>query len=150
MKEQRWELKYEVQNNKGEWIEKVCYPRSEEKKNANLDALKSRATMRLVSCKKMYPFDMWNNQHNFELISNICYNRMHDMESGEIPFDAKEYSRMEILKEKADRLFTMMTGPITWLVWDDLKDAKDIAFRAQNHRIQACIENGRPDLVKFC
>lgn len=147
-REQRWEIRYEVLKN-GEWVEKVCYPRTEEKRDENLEILKG-AKYRLVSCKKMYPFDMLNNQHNFELISNICYNRMRDMENGEIPFDDAEYERMEALKSKAERLFCMMNAPVTWLVGEDYRDAKELSMMAINHRMQACIENGRPDLVKYC
>ena len=149
VREQRWEIKYECLEN-SEWVEKVCYPRSEEKKDKNLKTISQSNALKLVSCKKMYPFDMWNNQHNFELISNICYNRMHDMDFGEIEFDDAEYSRMEQLKEKADHLFCMMRGPITWLVWEDLRDARELSLMAQNHRINACIENGRADLVQYC
>lgn len=150
MREQRWELKYAVKNAAGEWVEKVCYPRTQEKVDENKAKLAASGTMRFVSCKKMYPFDMWNNQHNFELIANICYNRMRDMEDGEIDFNQAEYDRLEALKAKADRLFGLMTGPITWMVWDDLKDARELAMMAVNHRAAACIENGRPDLVQYC
>ena len=134
----------------GEWVKRVCYPRTEEKLDESMEILKTNENYRLISCKKMYPFDMWNNQHNFELIRNICYNRMRDMEDTETPFDKAEYERLEELKEKADRLFGMMTGPITWMVWEDLKDAQELSMMAVNHRMNACIENGRPDLVQYC
>lgn len=148
-REQRWEIKYEMLKGT-EWVQRKCYPRTAEKRDESIEILKSKDNYRLISCQKMYPFDMWNNQHNFELISNICYNRMRDMEDNEIPFDHAEYDRLDALKEKADRLFMMMTGPITWLVWDDLKDAKELSMMAVNHRMNACIENGRPDLVQYC
>ena len=147
--EQRWEMQYEVLMD-GSWERRFCYPCSEEKKNQNLEMLREKKNMRLVSCKKLYPFNMEKNQHNFELISNICFNRMRDMESGEIEFNQTEYDRLEALKEKADRLFCMMNAPITWMVWEDLKDAKELSEMAINHRMMACIENGRPDLVMYC
>lgn len=149
MKEMRWELRYRALKN-GKWIDKICYPRSEEKKAENLAKIAASDTLQYVSCKKMYPFDMWNNQHNFELIANICYNRMRDMEDGEIKFDQAEYDRLSALREKADRLFCMMTGPITWLVGEDLAAAKELSMMARNHRAQACIENRRADLERYC
>lgn len=149
MREQRWELKYAVRKGDG-WENRVCYPHSQEKVDENKAKIEASENLRLVSCKKMYPFDMWNNQHNFVLISNICYNRMHDMESGEIPFDSDEYDRLSALKDRADYLTALMYAPITWMVWDDLKDARELAQMAINHRVQACIENGRADLVRYC
>ena len=148
MHEQRWELRYQILKD-GEWVDKVCYPRSEEKRAEEIEKLKTNDHYRFVSCKKMYPFSMTKNQHNFELIRNVCFNRMHDMESGEIPFDQREYDRLFDLRERASDFFGRY-GEITWMVWDDLKDAKELVMLAVNHRMCACIANGRPDLVQYC
>ena len=143
-KETHYELRYISKS--GE--EKVCYPRSEEKKNANL-ALCREKGIRVISCKKLYPFSMEKNQHNFELIRNICYNRMSDMDSGEVPYDAEEYARLSELNEKANEYWCLPL-PIAWLPWETYRDAKELAQMAILHRQNACIEAGRPDLVAYC
>jgi hypothetical protein len=143
-KETRYELRYIAADGK----EKKCFPRSEEKKNENLAICKERG-YRVVSCKKLYPFSMEKNQHNFELIRNICFNTMSDMDSGEIPYDAAEYARLSDLKDKAERCFGLPL-PIAWLPWETYKEAKELAFMAILHRQEACIANGRPDLVTYC
>ena len=144
MKETRFEMRYI--NGKGE--EKVCYPRSEEQRDANKQKCKELG-YKVISCKKMYPFSTIKNQHNFELINNICFNTMHDMQSGEIPWDDAEYDRLEGMKKKAEEFFCLPL-PIAWLTWDDWKEAKELSEMAILHRQDACIANGRPDLVTYC
>lgn len=143
-KEPRYELRYVTLDGKA----KVCYPRSEEKKNANL-ALCREKGIRVVSCKKLYPFSMEKNQHNFELIRNICFCAMHDMDSGEKRYDAAEYARLAELAEKAERFFCLPL-PIAWIPWETYREAKELAQMAILHRQNACIEAGRPDLVTYC
>ena len=145
-KEDRYELTY-ISKKTGEV--KKCFPRSKEKKEEQLTVCKEQG-IKVVSCKKLYPFNMMKNQHNFELISNICFCRMHDMEIGEIQFDGTEYDKMYDMKEKADRFFCWLQGPIAWLTWEDWKDAKELSEMAIIHRQNACIEAGRPDLVTYC
>lgn len=147
-KEQRWEFRYVVVSAMGQEIEKVCYPKSEEQKNKNLETCK-RVGYKVLSVKKMYPFNTMKNQHNFMLIANICSNRMHDMDFGDVEYDAAEYDRLDAMKEKAERLFCAEL-PVAWLTWDDWKDAKELSEMAILHRQDACIEAGRPDLVKYC
>ena len=143
-KEQRWALRYVTKHG----TEKVCYPRSEEKKNENLEICK-RNGLKVISCKKLYPFNTYKNQHNFELINNICFNRMHDMDMGEIEYDAEEYDRLEVMKEKAEKFFCLPL-PVAWITWEDWKEAKELSEMAIIHRQNCCIENGRPDLVMYC
>lgn len=147
MNEQKWALRYCVPTADGE-IEKVCYPKSEEKRDENIEICKTRG-YRVVSCKKLYPFSTMKNQHNFELISNICFNRMYDMDNGEIEYDSVEYDRLEEMREKAQRFFALPL-PIAWLPWEELKEAKNLAEMAILHRQDACIANGRADLVTYC
>ena len=81
-----------------------------------LDIIKeSNGKYSLVSCKKLYPFNMATNQHNFSLISDICHNRLHDMEMGEIPWDDEEYDRLQSTRDKADRFFCWMKLPVHWM-----------------------------------
>ena len=147
-KEQRWEMRYVVVSKDGQEIEKVCYPRSEEQKNENLATAK-RVGYKVLSCKKMYPFNMEKNQHNIALIANICSNRMHDMEMGDIEYDNDEYARLEEMKHKADRLFCANL-PIAWMTWEDWKDAKEFSELAINHRMDRCVEAGHADWVQYC
>ena len=147
-KEQRWEMRYVVVSALGQEIEKVCHPRSEEQKQKNIDTCK-RVGYKIVSVEKMYPFNTYKNQHNFELIANICFNRMHDMEIGDVAYDNDEYIRLEDMKRKAEKFFCAEL-PIAWFTWDDWKEAKELSEMAILHRQDACIEAGRPDLVPYC
>lgn len=144
-KQEMWEIRY-ISIKDGQ--EKRCYPRSEKKKAENLAYCKEHG-IRVVSCKKLYPFSSEKNQHNFELINNVCSNRMYDMISGEIPMDDAEYDRLEDLKHKAQKYFGLPL-PVAWLPWEELKEAKELAEMAILHRQNACIENGRYDLVQYC
>ena len=147
-KESKWEFRYAVKQADGTEIEKVCYPTTKINIEKNKETCKKYG-YRLISCKKLYPFNTYKNQHNFELINNICHNRMYDMDNGEIPYDEQEYERLSVLKEKAEKLF-MLPLPIAWIPWEDWQDAKELSEMAIMHRQNACIENGRYDLVKYC
>lgn len=144
-KEQRWELRY-VSLMNGE--EKCCYPRSEEKKNEQIALCKEKG-ITVISCKKLYPFSTEKNQHNFELIHNICMNRINDMYIGEAEWDDDEIKRLEELKEKSEEFFCLPL-PIAWLPWEKHCEARELANMAIMHRQDACIRNGRPDLVTYC
>lgn len=146
-KEQKWEMRYEVPTADG-WKEKVCYPKSEEQREKNFQTIK-RAGYKLISCKKLYPFNTYKNQHNFELINNLCYNEMHDMELGEKPFDKYRFDELWDMQEKAEKFFCLPL-PMAWLPWEDWKEAKRLSEMAIMHRQDACIENGRYDLVTYC
>lgn len=144
-KEQRWALRY---ISKKDGTEKVCYPRSEEKKHEQLDICKQNG-ITVLSCKKLYPFSTEKNQHNFDLIHSICMNAMSDMEAGETEWNEAEYNRLETMKEKAEKFFCLPL-PVAWLPWEELREAKELANLAILHRQEACIRNGRPDLVTYC
>ena len=143
-KEQRFEFTYKLTNG----TVKKCYPKSEEQKARNIEICAAKG-YKVVSIKKLYPFSTIKNQHNFELISNICFNTMHDMESGEISFDSAEYDRLSDLKEKAERFFELPL-PVAWLPYEVWRDANELANMAILHRQEACIAAGRPELVTYC
>lgn len=143
-KQQKWEFRYI--NGKGQ--EKVCYPQTQEKVNENKAKCKELG-MKIISVKKMYPINTYANQHNFELVYNICRNRMCDMECGEIEWNSAEYDRLDALKDKAEK-YRLLPLPMAWLVWEDWKEAKEIYESAIIHRQNACIEAGRYDLVAYC
>ena len=103
----------------------------------------------IISCKKLYPFSTNKNQHNFELIRNVCMNRIYDIDAGEPMTDEHELERLYAIKEKADKYWGLEL-PVAWLPWEELQEAKELCVGAIEHRANACIEAGRPDLVKYC
>lgn len=131
-REERFELVYIGKDG----TERRCYPRSVAKKEENLRVCKEQG-IKVISCKKLYPFNMMKNQHNFALIANIAYNTMWDMEHEERPWNTDEYNRLAETREKAERFFTMPL-PIAWVPWEDYKEMKELAIAAECHRDAAC------------
>lgn len=99
--------------------------------------------------RKLYPFSTWKNQHNFQLVHDVAFNRMRDMESGELEMDKKEYKRLSYLVDRCNELF-MLDLPVAWLTGEELHEAREIALLGISHRAEACMEAGRPDLLKYC
>ena len=148
-REQRWEQRYAVPTANGNWKEKVVYPKSEEQRDSNKKKCEALG-YRYISCKKLYPFSTNKNQHNFELISNICYNRIHDIcVMGEDEAYDGELDRLEALKEKAEKYF-LYPLPVAWVTYEDLREMKELSNMAIMHRQEACIRAGRPELVTYC
>ena len=145
MKEERYELRY---ISKKDGTVKNCYPRSSAKKDEQLQICKENG-VKVIHCRKLYPFNTEANQHNFMLISNKCRNIMSDMESGEIPWDEAEYDRLSATKEKADELFELPL-PLAWIPWETWKDAKEISTQAIVLRQEACVASGHPEWVSYC
>ena len=141
--EQMWEQQFEID---GEV--KTYYPRSEEVMKKNLEIANDKGYKKILS-RKLYPFNTMKNQHNFALIANICFNRMYDMNAGDIEYNEEEYKKLEAMKEKADRFFCLDL-PVAWLPWNEWEDATALSEMAIVHRQYTCIENDRPDLVKYC
>lgn len=83
-RKQRWELRYQL----ADGTPKTYHPTSEEKKEQALATCKANG-YRVISCKKLYPFNTEKNQHNFDLIHNICMNAIFDMDSGETPLQRR-------------------------------------------------------------
>lgn len=119
-----------------------------EKRDERKAQLKEKG-YKIVSCRKLYPFSSEKNQHNFELIRNVCMNRIYDMDSGDIPYDGEELERLYQIKEKADKYWCLPL-PVAWLPWEEYQEAKELCAGAVEHRANACIEAGRPDLVQYC
>lgn len=144
-----YEIRYVLKSANDCDIEKAIRVISDEKR----DEIRSKIDKygyRFVSCKKLYPFNCMKNQHNFQLIYNICYNRMSDMECGEVPYDNDEYLRLEETRDKAGEFMSMGCDPCTWVPYDTWKEMKELSESAIIHRQNACIENGRLDLVTYC
>lgn len=147
-RQDHFEITYGIPKDGSETIKSIQVTGAE--KRDEIKAKIAKYGYRFVSCVKLYPFNMMNNQHNFFLIYNICYNRMDDMETGEIPYDADEYDALEKRRDKAGKFMTMGCAPVVWVPYDTWKDMKEMSTAAIIHRQNACIENGRPDLVTHC
>ena len=143
-REERFELRY-VSLKDG--TEKVCYPKSKAGKDEQLRIARDRG-IKVISCKKLYPFNTEKNQHNFMLVANICANRIWAMDTGRIEFDGAVVDRLEALKEKADKYFGYPL-PVAWVTWEDHQEMKELAVMAVEHRANTCIENGREDLLRY-
>lgn len=142
-KEQRYRFEYEADGKS-----KVCYPKSEETKNKNLEVCKEKG-YKVIKVTKLYPFSTYKNQHNFMLVKNRCSNKMDDMNTGVIPYNKKEYNRLYKLASKAEELYCLEL-PVAWLDWETMREAKTIAEMAINWRAESCIRNGRFDLLQYC
>lgn len=108
-----------------------------------------KANGEAFKCQKLYPFSSEKNQHNFELVRNVCMNRIYDIDAGEPMTDEHELERLYEIKEKADKYWCLPL-PVAWLPWEELSEARELCVGAREHRANACIEAGRPDLVKYC
>ena len=81
---------------------KTYYPKSIEQKNENLHICRERG-YRVIECVKLYPFNTYANQHNFELIHNIVMCELYDIWNGEKKVSDEEYERLEKLKEQSEK-----------------------------------------------
>ena len=140
--------KYQIiyKDTKGQ--EKACYPKSKEQVGTVRRKAKE-AGCTILSVKKLYPYNMEKNQHNFQLIADRSLNIMADMDIGEIPYDAAEYDRLWEMHEKAERFFCY-GGGIAWVPWEDLKEMREMAEAAVEIRVQSCVRAGRLDDIKYC
>jgi hypothetical protein len=141
--EQRYKFEYEVN---GEI--KVCYPKSEEAKDENIKNCEARG-YKVIKVTKLYPFNTEKHQHNFMLIKNRCNNIMYDMDMDIVPYNKKKYNELFDTAIKADKFFSLEL-PVAWLDWETVLEAKRIAQKAINFRINTCIENRRYDLIEYC
>lgn len=142
-KEDKWEFKYEQDGRT-----RYCYPTSKEMIERNRERCKENGWT-VVSVKKVYPFSTERNQHNFELIRNVCFNRMHDMDMGDIPYDEQAYDRMADLRERAEQ-YMGLPLPVAWLPYEQLKEAKEIVAMAHEHRYAANLAAGNYRWLHLC
>lgn len=141
-RQNRYKITFETREQKQAYV----YPIGEEQKAEFIEKIK-RNNRRIISCQKLYPINMEKHQHDFGLISNICFCRMDDMRMGEVPYDEKEYSKLEKIKEDADEFSTrygMFNSPIGWFTGAEYARAKELIAWAQNHRMDACERAGIP------
>ena len=105
---------------------------------------------------KTYPFSTQKHAHDIEFYRNRLFNTMHDMESGEIPMDAKRYDRIyEMYNGELEELYNAVCyntrdGRISYLTGPQIALAKKIVTWASETRANSCIERGRLDLLQYC
>ena len=109
----------------------------------------------MKTTEKTYPFSVAKHAHDIEFYRNRLYNTMCDMESGEIPMDAKRYDRIwdfyhGELEELYDMMFQSRDGRLVYLTGKQIGLAKKIVFWASEQRAASCIANGRLDLLQYC
>lgn len=143
-KEDKWEFKYR----RSDGVCRVVYPKTKEQIAKNKEICKDKG-YEVVSVKKLYPISTMKNQHNFGLIHNIAWNELWDIEHGEKKGTDEDIERLEKLIDRSGE-FMSLPLPVAWLPWEDWKEAKEMYESAIIHRQEACIANGRPDLVTYC
>lgn len=132
------------------------YPKDTATKDRNLEIAKKKGYEIVEKATKLYPFNIEKNQHNFELIRNICFNRMTDMEDGEIEWDGEAYQKLADLKDEANECWDIAfmrsreNPNIAWIDGQLYHKAKKLVELAVNHREAKCIEAGRIDLLQYC
>lgn len=141
--QQKWKFEYEKNGEK-----KVCYPQSKEQIEKNREVCKNNG-YKVLSVKKLYLFNTYKDQHNFDLIHTLVMNELYDIWHGEKSVSDEEYERLEHLKERSEYFFCLNL-PMAYLTWEEWQEANEMAQNAIFHRQEACIANGRPDLVTYC
>ena len=104
---------------------------------------------------KTYYFSVRKHAHDIEFYRNRLWNTMHDMESGEIPMDAKRYDRIYNmyygpLMELSDMMLSTRDGITVQLTGPQIALAKKIVLWSSEERANACIRAGRYDLIQYC
>lgn len=127
---------------------KFYYPRSSEQREKNIAVAKERG-YKIVENVKLYPFNTYANQHNFEFVRNRCFCRIYDMQEGVIPYNEEEMDRLESMKETADKLF-LLPLPVAWVDGKTLGECRELSTMAINWRIDTCERTGRFEDIKYC
>lgn len=86
--------------------------------------------------EKLYPFSMNKHQHDFDFVSNVCYNKIYDIINGEIEGTSEDIEKLEATKERAEYFFCKGAG-VVWLTGKELSEAKELAVYAQ------CVRDSR-------
>lgn len=121
---------------------KTIYPNSQAKREeciAKIHGLGYRVTKNV----KLYPFNTEKHQHDFQHVADMCFNKMYEMERGEIEWDRKVYDELSDTFEKANYCFGLEL-PIAWVEYDVYKDCKELATASIMHRDHACAMHGIP------
>ncbi len=104
---------------------------------------------------KTYPFSVRKHAHDIEFYRNRLFITMHDMESGEIPWDDDRYDRIHDmyygpLEDLSNMMFSSRDGITVQLTGSQIALAKRIVIWASETRANSCIERGRLDLLQYC
>lgn len=105
--------------------------------------------------EKKYYFSVRKHAHDIEFYRNRLFNTMCDMESGEIPMDAKRYDRIYDfyhgeLEDLYEMMFTSRDGITVQLTGKQIALAKRIVVWAHEKRVDSCIKAGRLNDIQYC
>ena len=103
---------------------------------------------------KLYPFSAQKYAHSIEFRRNRVFNEMRDMESGETPWDSKNYDAMNELHEQLTELLSEVMfsgdGRVAWLTGKQIALAKETVAWASNARASSLIEAGKTEYLQYC
>lgn len=91
--------------------------------------------------EKLYPISGAKNQHNFQLVSDIMFNRAYDAEQAG---DMAAYNRLMERKNRADNYFLMVGAGVGWFTGKEYADAMAMINWAKTHRAIKCEERNIP------
>ena len=104
---------------------------------------------------KTYYFSVRKHAHDIEFYRNRLFNTMKDMESGEIPMDAKRYDRIYDfyhgeLEELYEAMFNSRDGITVQLTGKQIALAKKIVAWAHEQRAGSLICAGKTEYLQYC
>lgn len=103
---------------------------------------------------KKYPFSVQKHAHDIEYRKNKVWNTLRDMESGEIPWDDKEYDRLQDLLDQLRGLLDVVqfggNGYVVYLTGKQIGLAKECVAWASESRANSLIAAGKAQYLKYC
>lgn len=85
---------------------------------------------------KRYPFSLQKHAHDIELMKNVAYNTMHDLQMQ----DSDKANKYEQIYRELSALLTAMLdnsrdGKVTFLTGKEIGKAKEMVFMANEYRM---------------
>lgn len=121
---------------------RTVYAKSQAQKDAIILEVKRKGGW-VTKVTKLYPFNTSKHQHDFQHIADMCFNKMYDMEMGDIEWDRKVYDELSATFEKANYCLGLEL-PIAWVEYEVYKDCKELATASIMHRDHVCAMHGIP------
>lgn len=104
--------------------------------------------------EKKYPFSVQKHAHDIEFRKNRVWLILREMESGDIPWDERQYDmlqdHMEELEALLDAVLFGGDGRIVYLTGKQIGLAKDCIAWASGVRANSLIEAGKTEWLKYC
>lgn len=102
---------------------------------------------------KRYPFSVQKHAHDIEFRMNRCFNILHDMQVGEIPWNDAEYERIDKLHDELQALLDSVMwngdGRVAWLTGKEISLAKETVIWASETRAATLIANGKTQYLQY-